>query len=453
MPDAWEYPWFASWDLGYQAAALAVADPAAARRQLLLLLGDRYLSPTGAIPAYEWSFSDVNPPVQGWAALEIAARMQPGPERNEFLQRVLHKLLLVFGWWVNRLDPDGQNLFQGGFLGLDNIGPFDRSHQPPGIGRLDQSDATAWTAMFCLDLAAIAIELATTDAAYEDLAVSLVEHFAYVATAMETSGLWDEQDGFCYDVLRQPDGTSLPLRVRSVAGLVVLAAIRSVPATALTKLPRVRQRLARFLTQNAEYAECVQPASAWHGGDDDGSFVLSVLPPGRMRRLLARVLDEDEFLSRYGLRSLSKWHAANPYQIPVPELPYAPVTYEPAESRSGMYGGNSNWRGPIWVPLNLLAITGLRRLGAASANGFEVEYPTRSGQLLTPTQLASDLGRRLSNLYRLNADGKLPAAGHRQWPANLIQFHEYFHGDTGAGLGAAHQTGWTAGLINLLTTR
>jgi hypothetical protein len=453
MPDAWEYPWFASWDLAYQSAALARADPAAACQQLLLLLDDRYLSPSGAIPAYEWSFSDVNPPVQAWSALEIAGTLPPGPGRHRFLQQVLHKLLLTFGWWVNRLDPEGRNLFQGGFLGLDNVGPFDRSHQPPGIGQLEQSDATAWTAMLCLDLAAIAVELAATDPVYEDLAVSFVEHFAHVATALDNSGLWDDEDGFCYDLLRRPDGSSLPIRVRSIAGLVVLAAVRAVPAASLRRMPRIAERLAGFLDRDSGEAGCVQPGSAWHGGPDDGAFVLSVLPPDRMRRLLTRMLDEDEFLSPYGLRSLSKWHAEHPYEIPLPGLPFSPVTYEPGESRSGMYGGNSNWRGPVWLPLNLLALTGLARLGTVTADGFRVELPTGSGRWVTLPEVTADLANRILGIYLSGTDGRLPAAGDRPWPPGLLWFHEYFHGDTGAGLGASHQTGWTAGLINLLLPR
>jgi hypothetical protein len=450
MPDAWEYPWFASWDLAFQAAALAHADPAAACEQLLLLLDDRYLSPNGAIPAYEWSFSDVNPPLQAWAALEIAKTMTDGPARNQFLRQVLHKLLLAFGWWVNRLDPEGHNLFQGGFLGLDNVGPFDRSHQPPGIGQLEQSDATAWTAVFCLDLAGIAVELAISDPVYEDLAVTFVEHFAYIATALDNSGLWDEEDGFCYDLLRRPDGSALPLRVRSIAGLVVLAAVRPVPLSTLQRLPRIANGLAGFLKRDAQYAGCVQSAQDWGGAAGDGGFVLSVLPPDRMRRLLTRMLDEEEFLSPHGLRSLSKWHAEHPYVIPVPGLPFSPVTYEPGESRSGMYGGNSNWRGPVWMPLNLIAIAGLRRLGSVSRDGFRVELPRGSGQQSTLAEVASDLTDRLIGLYLPGPDGRLPAAGERAWPPGLLWLHEYFHGDTGAGLGAAHQTGWTAGLLNLL---
>jgi hypothetical protein len=451
MPDAWEYPWFASWDLAFQAAALAQADPAAARDQLLLLLSDRYLSPNGAIPAYEWSFSDVNPPLQAWSALAIAETLPLGAERHQFLQQVLHKLLLTFGWWVNRLDPEGRNLFQGGFLGLDNVGPFDRSHQPPGIGLLEQSDATAWTAMFCLDLAVIAVELAVTDPVYEDLAVTFVEHFAYVAAAMNDSGLWDDEDGFCYDLLRRPDGSALPLRVRSIAGLVVLGAVRAVPASTLDKVPRVAERLAGFLKRDAQYAGCVHSAKSWGGTADDRSLVLSVLPPDRMRRLLTRMLDEDEFLSPHGLRSMSKWHLEHPYLIPVEGFPFAPVTYEPGESRSGMYGGNSNWRGPVWLPLNLLAIAGLYRLGSVSGDGFRIELPTGSGSLATLPEVTANLIDRLVGLYLPGPDGKLPAAGDRSWPPGLLWLHEYFHGDTGAGLGASHQTGWTAGLLNLLT--
>jgi hypothetical protein len=450
MPDAWEYPWFASWDLAFQAAALAQVDPEAACDQLLLLLSERYLAPNGAIPAYEWSFSDVNPPLHAWSALAIARTLEDGPRRHQFLQQVLHKLLLTFGWWVNRLDPEGNNLFEGGFLGLDNVGPFDRTHQPPGIGQLEQSDATAWTAMLCLDLAAIAVELAVTDQAYEDLAVTFVEHFAYVATAMEDSGLWDDEDGFFYDLLRRPDGSSLPLRVRSIAGLVVLAAIRPVPLSTLNQLPRVARRLAAFLERDAQYGSCVQPARAWGAAPDDGSFVLSVLPPDRMRRLLTRMLDEGEFLSPHGLRSLSKWHAEHPYEIPLPGFPFAPVTYEPGESRSGMYGGNSNWRGPVWMPLNLIAVAGLQRLGSATGGGFRVDFPTGSGQSSTLSEIAANLTGRLLGLYLPGTDGRLPAAGGRAWPPGLLWLHEYFHGDTGAGLGASHQTGWTAGLLNLL---
>ena len=443
MPDAWEYPWFASWDLAFHAVAIAEADPIFAQDQLLLLFREWYSHPSGAVPAYEWDFGDVNPPVQAWAALQVA-RLSPPETRHSFLQRAFHKLLLQFTWWVNRIDRDGNNLFEGGFLGLDNVGPFDRTHQPPGIGELEQSDGTAWTAMFCLDLLEMALTLALVDPAYEDVATKFFEHFTLVASAMEDSGMWDEEDGFFYDILRRPDGSTVPMRVRSVDGLVALAAVRVISQETLDALPGFAARMKWLLHHQPERSACVHPPT------DDGGHLLSVLPPGRLRRLMSVVLDEDELLSDFGLRSVSKYYAAHPYVVPLPGEPFPPLDYEPGESRSGLFGGNSNWRGPVWFPLNLLVVTGLRRYASYFGSSFELECPTGSGVSLPIGDTARELSRRLVSLFIPGADGRIPAAGDGSWPAGLLQFNEYFHGDTGRGLGASHQTGWTATVLCLL---
>ncbi|HVU74384.1 MAG TPA: glucosidase [Mycobacteriales bacterium] len=443
MPDAWEYPWFASWDLAFHTVALAHADPWFASEQLLLLTREWYMKPSGAVPAYEWDFGDANPPVQAWAALRIA-RLLPPDDAHSFLERVFHKQLLYFTWWVNRVDADGNNVFEGGFLGMDNVGPFDRSHQPPGLGRLEQSDGTAWTAMLCLDLLEIALWLAMRDRAYEDVATKFFEHFAYVASAMED--LWDDEDGFCYDLLLRPDGSRVPMKVRSVAGLVALAAVRPVSKATLDALPAFTSRLEWFVNH--------QPALGKNARAlPDGSRLLSVLGPDRLQRVLVRVLDEGEFLSPHGLRSLSAWHREHPFAVPVPGTAFPPVDYEPGESRSGIFGGNSNWRGPVWFPLNLLVITGLHRYAAALGPAYQVEHPTGSGQHRELDAVAADLAQRLCSLLEPGPDGKVPAAGDRPWPEGWTLFHEYFHGDTGVGLGASHQTGWTASVVDLLLRR
>jgi hypothetical protein len=443
MPDPWEYPWFAAWDLAFHTVAVAHADPEFAKDQLLLLTREWYSHPNGQLPAYEWNFSDVNPPVHAWAALEVFHIA--GGDDHAFLARIFHKLLLNFTWWVNRVDAQGDNAFEGGFLGMDNIGSFDRSHQPPVAGILEQSDGTAWMAMYCLDLLEMALTLALHDRAYEDVAVKFFEHFTHIAAAMDTVGLWDETDGFLYDVLQLPDGTRVPMRIRSVAGLVALAATRMVSAETLAALPTFAQRVRWFLTHRPTQAAGCSDVT-------DGALVLAALPPQRLRRVLAAVLDEEEFYSPHGLRSLSRRHAAAPFTANVSGYTLGPVTYEPGESSTGLFGGNSNWRGPVWLPINHLVVTALRRYHSYLGEEFTVELPTGSGRQECLGAVADDLADRLVSLLRPSdaAGDVVAAAGDRPWPSGLLLFHEYFHGDTGAGLGASHQTGWTALLADLV---
>jgi hypothetical protein len=402
-----------------------------------MLTREWYSRPDGQLPAYEWSFDDVNPPVQAWAALRVARSLAPD-DAHAFLERVFHKQLMHFTWWVNRIDSEGDNVFAGGFLGMDNVGPFDRTHQPPGIGRLEQSDGTAWTAMFCLDMLEMALTL-------EDMAVKFFEHFTLVSSAIEM--LWDHEDGFFYDLLLRPDGTRVPMKVRSVAGLVGLAAVRVVSEDTLRRLPVFAERMRWVLGNQDAESRCVHPVV--YRGRATGEYLLSALSPDRMRRVLSRVLDEDEFLSPHGLRSLSRWHHEHPFVVPLAgpsgEELFPPVDYEPAESRTGLYGGNSNWRGPVWMPLNVLVISGLHRAAAALGENYTVELPTRSGRRLDLDGVAEELTRRVVGLFLPDpVTGRVPAAGARPWPPGWVLFPEYFDGDTGAGLGASHQTGWTA---------
>jgi hypothetical protein len=430
MPDAWEYPWYAAWDLAFHTVSLAHADPDLAKAQLLLLCREWYMSPNGQLPAYEWDFSDVNPPVHAWAALEVF-RISGGTD-VAFLERIFHKLLINHTWWTNREDREGNNVFEGGFLGLDNIGAFDRSHLPPGAGQLEQADATAWMATFTLDMLDAALTLAVHDRAYEDVATKFFEHFTYIARAMDA--LWDEQDGFFYDVLQAPDGSRQPVRVRSIAGLVSLCAARTLPAAALAALPDFAARFRWFVAHHDSGS--VQQAA-------NGDWLLTAVSPDRLRRLLGAALDEGEFLSPHGLRSLSKIHQDHPYSVQVAGAWSAPVDYEPAESTNYLFGGNSNWRGPIWFPLNALVVTALRRVGHFYGNSVTAALPGGPPESLD--RLAADLASRLVSLFLPGPDGQPPAAGPRDdWPPGLLLFHEYFHGDTGAGLGASHQTGWTA---------
>lgn len=432
MPDPWEYPWFASWDLAFHTVALAHVDPEFAKAQLLLLCREWFMHPNGQLPAYEWDFGDVNPPVHAWAALEVF-HLSGGTD-HDFLERVFHKLLLNFTWWVNRQDDEGNDLFAGGFLGLDNVGPFDRSHAPAWIGHLEQADGTAWMAMYCLDLLQIALVLARDDRTYEDVATKFFEHFTRIATAVVRLGLWDEQDGFVYDQLHAPDGSRRPMRVRSVVGLIVLAALRVVDHATLTALPDFSARLHRFLQVRPEYAAVAGEACLDPGAPHD--HVLSVLTEPQVARVLEAVFDSGEFLSPHGLRSLSRRHLDAPYDAGV-GLP--PVAYEPGPSRSGLFGGNSNWRGPVWMPVNVLLIGALRRTAVAHPSLVVGDRPL--------AEATSDLADRLVSLWLPGPDGRRPAGS---WPAGLLQFPEYFHGDTGEGLGASHQTGWTGLVADLI---
>jgi hypothetical protein len=450
MPDTWEYPWYAAWDLAFHCVAIAHVDPTFAKDQLLLLLQEWYMHPNGQLPAYEWAFDDVNPPVHAWAALKVFEI--DGSGDFAFLKRVLHKLLMNFTWWVNRKDSNGNNVFEGGFLGLDNIGPFDRSNHLPVEGELEQSDGTAWMASYALNLLEISLVLAHDDRSYADLAPKFFEHFAYIAAASHNNGLWDESDAFFYDVLRAADGSQVPMRVRSVVGLLPLAATTTISSVAMARLPELSARLRWFLANKPEYAAVVGERRIQKGQQHR---LLSMVGPDHLLRILVRMLDEKEFLSPYGLRALSKAHKDDPYVVDLGGTEFC-VDYEPGESTTGVFGGNSNWRGPVWFPVNFLLIEALKRYYRFFGEDLLVEYPTGSGKKLSMGEIADDLSKRLVALFLDDADGRRPVFGEvalfQQDPHwhDLIPFYEYFHGDTGAGLGASHQTGWTALVANLI---
>jgi len=452
MPDKWEYPWYAAWDLAFHCVALAHVDPEFAKSQLILLCREWYMHPNGQLPAYEWAFGDVNPPVHAWAALRVFEI--DGSQDVDFLERVFHKLLLNFTWWVNRKDSEGDNVFEGGFLGLDNIGPFDRSALPVS-GYLEQSDGTSWMAMYCQNLLEIALVLAGHDPTYEDLATKFFEHFALIASALNDKGLWDEEEGFYYDVLRLPDGRHIPLKARSIGGLLPLAAVTTLAPGALARLPDFAVRLKWFTEHKREAAGVVQHMPS---RDHEGWRMCSIVSDDRLRRLLSAMLDPAEFLSDHGLRALSKRHLLEPLNVSVDGVT-ATLDYEPGESTSGLFGGNSNWRGPVWMPINYLLIQVLRIYQRYLGPEFTVECPTGSGQLMSLDEVADELSGRLVKLFLRGVDGRRPVFGDyrllQEDPAwrDLLLFHEYFHGDTGAGLGASHQTGWTGLVANLILGR
>jgi hypothetical protein len=451
MPDTWEYPWYAAWDLAFHCVALAHVDPAFAKEQLILLCRAWYMHPNGQLPAYEWSFSDVNPPVHAWAAIRVFEI--DGSQDFDFLERILHKLLLNFTWWVNRKDADGNNVFEGGFLGLDNIGPIDRSAHLPDNGHLEQSDGTSWMAMFCLNLLEISVRLAVQDPTYADLATKFFEHFAYIASAMYERGLWSEADSFYYDVFQVPGAEPVPLRVRSLVGLLPMCATLAARSGALEHMPEFAYRMRWFMENKPQYAQRISRRNVMPGIE---GYLLSIVGPSRLERMLERMLDTDEFLSPYGIRSLSKYHEQHPFTLQLDGVE-ATVDYEPAESQSGLFGGNSNWRGPVWFPTNYLLIEALARFGQYLSDDFVVEHPARSGVKRSLAEVADDIGDRLLDLYRADGDGNRPAfGGDRRFAADgwrdQLLFFEYFHADTGAGLGASHQTGWT-GLVADLVLR
>ncbi len=452
MPDAWEYPWFAAWDLAFHAVVLARLDPGFAKAQLISLCREWYMHPNGQLPAYEWAFDDVNPPVHAWAALRVFE--VSGGDDFDFLERIFHKLLINFTWWVNRKDPDGSNVFEGGFLGLDNVGPFDRSRLPTHGGRLDQADATAWMAMYCLNMLELALVLAAHDATYEDVATKFFEHFVLVANAMNRRGLWDEQDGFYHDVIHPPVGAPIPVRARSIVGLIPLCATTTLGADTMRRLPEFARRLRWFVSYQPDSAEVVSVSRV--GARE--SRLLAIVDPERLRRLLGAMLDENEFLSPHGLRSLSRFHRDNPLVMEIGGETLR-LDYEPGESTSGLFGGNSNWRGPVWFPVNFLLVEALRRYHAFLGDGFTVEHPTGSGRQRTLAEVADDLTDRLVAIFLSGTDGHRPVFGSytrfQDDPAfrDCLLFHEYFHGDTGMGLGASHQTGWTGLVAELLLRR
>lgn len=459
MPDKWEYPWYAVWDLAFHCIALALVDPDFAKEQLILMLREWYMHPNGQIPAYEWALGDVNPPVHAWAAWRVYKidKKRSGHADRRFLERVFHKLLLNFTWWVNRKDAEGKNVFQGGFLGLDNIGVFDRSKPLPTGGHLEQSDATSWMGMYCLNMLAIAMELAKEDPAYEDVASKFFEHFVYICRAMnniagEGIRLWDEQDGFFYDVLHLKDGVTFPLKVRSMVGLIPLFAVETLDAEQLETLPGFRRRMEWFINNRPEFGEYVE--SEMRGERCTRRF-LSLVNRQRLRSVLRYMLDENEFLSPYGIRALSRFHKEHPYVLNVNGTEYR-VDYEPAESQTGLFGGNSNWRGPVWMPVNYLIIESLQKFHYFLGDDYTVEFPTGSGRMMNLWEIAAELSRRLTHIFLRGPDGRRPVYGgtekfqHDPHWRDLILFYEYFHGDNGAGIGASHQTGWTALVAKLL---
>ena len=448
MPDPWEYPWYASWDLAFHCVTFAHIDPEFAKAQLVMLCREWYMHPSGQLPAYEWDFSDANPPVHAWAALRVFEL--DGSRDYDFLEKVFHKLLINFTWWVNRKDAEGNNVFEGGFLGLDNIGPFDRS-QLPVAGHLEQSDATSWMGRYCLDLLEMALTLAKHDETYVDVATKFFEHFAYISQSIVDQGLWDNDDGFFYDLLHTPDGSRLPLRVRSMVGLLPLCAVFALEDDVLSSLPEFGTRMHWFMHNKPQWCRGLEFAHE----PERGRRLLSIVDPTQLRKILTRVFDESEFLSPYGLRALSRYHLEHPVEIDI-EGVHARVDYEPAESRTGLFGGNSNWRGPIWFPLNYLLVRSLRRFHRYLGDEFTIEVPTGSGRMLNLHQASHELASRLVGLFRLDAQqrrpvwGDTPKAQQDQRWRDQLPFCEYFNGDTGAGLGATHQTGWTGLVANLI---
>jgi hypothetical protein len=453
MPDKWEYPWFAAWDLAFHTFPLMIVDGDFAKEQLDLMLRNDYLHPNGQIPAYEWNFGDVNPPVHAYATIQNylsdKARHE-GKGDIEFLKYAFSKLLVNFTWWVNRKDRAGNNCFEGGFLGLDNIGVFDRSAPLPTGGYLDQADGTAWMVFFSQQMLRIAVELALHDPYYEEYVEKFLMHTLYIAGAMDRLGasknkMWDEEDGFFYDVLRLPDGSATRLKVRSMVGLLPLAAVAVFEEDIIARMPRLRERMRAFVRRHPELCAGIhmptQPGVA-------NRRMLSIVDEHKLRRILARMLDENEFFGPYGIRALSRYHLEHPFVFRVGEQEYR-VAYLPGDSDSGMFGGNSNWRGPVWMPVNILLLNALYRLYAYFGDDFKVECPTGSGHMMTLLEVAHELSERLTRIFLRGADGRRPVYGAARkfqedphW-RDLVLFYEYFHGDSGEGIGASHQTGWT----------
>ncbi len=457
MPDKWEYPWYAAWDLSFHTVAIAPADPDFSKAQLSLFLREWYMHPNGQLPAYEWALGDVNPPVHAWASwrvFKIDQRIKGKPD-FAFLERVFHKLLMNFTWWVNREDSEGANVFEGGFLGLDNIGLFNRDAKLPSGWLLEQSDGSSWMAMYCLNMLKIALQLSSVDSTYEDIASKFFEHFLYIAHAInhhEGSGLWDEEDGFYYDRLRVGDGRHILLRVRSLIGLVPLFATDTLETKVVDAHPGFKRRMEWFVEYRKDLTDGLAPIAE---RGLERRRLLSVANRSRLERILKRVFDETEFLSAFGMRSLSRYYGRHPYTLDLDGANFT-VEYEPGESRSGMFGGNSNWRGPVWFPMNFLMIEALQRLHHYYGDSFTIEFPTGSGNEINLSQAARHLSRRLSALFLRDSQGSRPVYGDTylfQEDPNFrdyILFHEFFHGDTGKGLGASHQTGWTGLVAKLL---
>jgi len=458
MPDKWEYPWYAAWDLAFHCIPIAIIDPEFAKRQLILLLREWYMHPNGQIPAYEWNFGDVNPPVHAWACWRVyeIERDQFGKGDINFLERVFHKLMLNFTWWVNRKDSEGKNIFEGGFLGLDNIGVFDRSSPLPTGGNIEQADGTSWMAMYSLNMLRIALELSRSNSNYEDTASKFMEHYLYIAGAIANLrggglNLWDEEDGFFYDVLHTPDGVYTPLKVRSMVGLIPLFAIETLEPHILDSFPHFKRRLEWFLNYRPELAGLVSSKIEAKGIRRRFSLIRG----DKLSKILSRMLNETEFLSDYGIRALSKYHLEHPYRFQT-EYEVFSVKYSPAESETYMFGGNSNWRGPIWFPVNYMIIESLKKFYDFYGPEYTVEYPTGSGEFMTLKQVADELSKRLIRLFTKDEKGNRPVYGTKKkfqedpHFRDYIMFYEYFHGDSGRGIGASHQTGWTGLVADLI---
>ncbi len=458
MPDKWEYPWYAAWDLAFHCIPLALVDATFAKEQLILMLREWYMQPNGQIPAYEWAFGDVNPPVHAWAAWRVykIEKKRKGVGDRVFLERVFHKLLLNFTWWVNRKDAKGKNIFQGGFLGLDNIGVFDRSAPLPTGGHIEQSDATSWMGMYCLNMLSIALELARENRAYEDVASKFFEHFVYICRAMNNIGgenieLWNKEDGFFYDVLQLPDGQTVPLKIRSLVGLIPLFAVETLDSELIDSLPRFKHRMQWFIENRPDFSAHVETQSQ---GGEVRRF-LSLVNRDRLKSVLRYMLDEEEFLSPYGIRALSRYHKDHPYVLSAMGVDHR-VDYEPAESSTGNFGGNSNWRGPIWFPVNYLLIESLQKFHYFLGDDYTVECPSGAGRNIPLNEVAAELSRRLTHIFLRDQTGRRPVFGgtakFQEDPLwrDAVLFYEYFHGDNGAGIGASHQTGWTGLVAKLI---
>jgi len=454
MPDKWEYPWYAAWDLAFQCIPMAVVDPTYAKHQLLLIMREWYMKPDGQLPAYEWNFSDVNPPVQAWAALQVynIEKRQTGNGDIKFLKKVFQKLLINFTWWINRKDVNGNNIFEGGFLGLDNIGVFNRSFHFPGEVQLEQADGTSWMGTYALDMMEMAIEIAMNDVSFEDTATKFFEHFVLIAEALNQHGLWNEEDRFYYDVLCVSGAEPVPLRIQSVVGITALYAVSTINKKALDHLTDFKKRITWFENYRKKNAKF------WPNEErsNDGEILLSLIPKDKLVDLLRRLLDEDGFLSEGGIRALSKYHDQNPYSVTVDGNIYS-IRYDPGDATSDMFGGNSNWRGPVWMPINFLIIQSIRKYGEFYGDSLQVEYPVGSGEQMNLIKVAECLTKRVISLFEKTPDGSRRLHGNYSWfykqPGNerLVSFYEYFHGDTGSGLGASHQTGWTALVAELIS--
>jgi len=453
MPDKWEYDWYAAWDTAFHCISLSIIDPLFAKHQLLLLMREWYTDPQGQLPAYEWNFSDVNPPVHAFAALEVYKTEKKiyGKSDLEFLKKIFQKLIINFTWWINRKDADGNSIFEGGFLGLDNIGLFNRSVMLPGNTLLEQADGTSWMGMYALNMMDIALEIAMHDISFEDLGTKFYEHFVIIAEALNEMGLWNEEDKFFYDVMSLNKSDAFPLRIRSVIGVMPLFAVSIIKKEAFDKLPDFNKRMKWF----RDYRNASNKYLPSQQKSNHDNILLSLVHKDRLQQLLEKLLDESEFLSSGGIRALSKFYQQNPYTLNYGGNTYS-IEYDPGDSTSWMFGGNSNWRGPVWMPVNYLFINAIKNYGSFYGEDFKVECPRGSGIFLTLTEVAKDVTKRVLHIFEKNENGERVVNGSYDWfykreeNQQLVLFHEYFHGDTLCGLGASHQTGWTALVVNLL---